>query len=437
MSGIPVVRNGPKKQVVKVGFRGRVGAKVIGSTYDEDGRLIMTLDDGSTVDGGINEAFVDLQDEVGQKVDQSTLDSFASEVTGAFEQLGTASASDVGAGDDQLPTNSAVDVKIFDVAGIDEIKILAGELDPDRIEAARDADGELRVMKVIGHSGTVYYGAEAPLVSPGPTEFILFLTGGQSNMQGVGSSALSVSVPSGVAYQYYSGELDAVLGDPVGNASTGSCLPAFALEFYRRTGLGVIFVPSAVGSAGLTAAASAPAAGGNGLNWSSTGTLRGIAVDNVNAAIAAAESAGLAYRFGGVLWSQGERDARCLPSAGGQITEQDYIDEYQLLRAYFDSAFGGSKWPWIMSQTGGDAEGIDAAGLADMRELQRQMVQTQPNLYFGWTGAYNLIARDEMRDKDFPGGTSSQNRSHYSQQGYNEMGKAMAVVAASVSIGSA
>ncbi|MCS5873590.1 sialate O-acetylesterase [Klebsiella pneumoniae subsp. pneumoniae] len=99
--------------------------------------------------------------------------------------------------------------------------------------------------------------------------------------------------------------------------------------------MGVIFIPTAVGSSGLTAIASLPANGGNGQNWSGTGTLRGTAIARYNDAIAALESGGFAYRFGGVLWSQGERDARCLPSASNKITEQDYKNEFANLKSYF------------------------------------------------------------------------------------------------------
>lgn len=65
MSHVVGVKNRTGGRVMLAGVRGRRGAQVVGSTFDEDGRLIMTLDDGSTVDGGINGAFLGLQQEVG------------------------------------------------------------------------------------------------------------------------------------------------------------------------------------------------------------------------------------------------------------------------------------------------------------------------------------------------------------------------------------
>nr|VGM47931.1 flagellar biosynthesis, cell-distal portion of basal-body rod [Klebsiella pneumoniae] len=318
--------------------------------------------------------------------------------------------------------------------GVSELIEINGRADPYRVTAYRDEDGNLRIVQYAKFNQYWSLGSDSESESRNPTEYVVFLVAGQSNAQGMGSAAKSPSVNQGVAYQYYNGALTPVLGDSVGNASTGSAWPAFANEFYRRTGLGVVFIPSAVGSSGLTAIASLPANGGNGQNWSGTGTLRGTAIARYNDAIAALESGGFAYRFGGVLWSQGERDARCLPSASNKITEQDYKNEFANLKSYFSETFG-DKFVWIISQTGGDDAGIDAQGLTDMRRLQREIVRSTPGVYFGWNGAYNLIARGLMRSHDFPNDPDNVNRSHYSQQGYNEMGTAMAVVAASIATG--
>ncbi|MBZ4061415.1 hypothetical protein IDX10_11820 [Klebsiella pneumoniae] len=318
--------------------------------------------------------------------------------------------------------------------GVSELIEINGKSDPYRVTAYRDEAGNLRIVQYAKFNKYWSLGSDSEIESSNPTEYVVFLIAGQSNAQGMGAAAKSPSVNPGIAYQYYGGNLTPVLGDPVGNASTGSAWPAFANEFYRRTGLGVVFIPAAIGSSGLAAIASLPANGGNGQNWSGTGTLRGTAIARYNDAISALESGGFAYRFGGVLWSQGERDARCLPSASNKITEQDYKNEFSNLKSYFSETFG-EKFVWILSQTGGDDAGIDAQGLADMRRLQREIVRSTSGVYFGWNGAYNLIARGLMRSHDFPNDPDNVNRSHYSQQGYNEMGTAMAVVASAVAIG--
>lgn len=311
--------------------------------------------------------------------------------------------------------------------------------DPDRVELIADQAGDYRVLQAYGPtiSGPVVFGAETYRPDPEPiltpTEFVVFLIAGQSNAQGIGKPSLSPAIPEGVAYQYYNGALTAATADPIGNADTASAWPAFANEFFRLTGLGVIFVPAAAGNSGLTVAASSSAVGGNTQNWTSPTGLRSTAMDRLQAALSAASAAGLAWRFGGVLWSQGERDSRCLPNATsnpGVITEGDYRTAFENLVSYFNAQIGYSKWPFIVSMTGGDTEGIDADALASMRALQRRITREVQQARLGWTGAFNLIARGLMRWHDFPSGSPDQNRSHYSQQGYNEMGAAMAAVAA-------
>ncbi|OWQ54779.1 hypothetical protein CEE60_07210 [Stenotrophomonas maltophilia] len=318
-----------------------------------------------------------------------------------------------------------------------------GELssDPDRAELIIDVNGTYRVISVLDSQrrGPVFFGVSGSgsLEPHLPTEFVVFVIAGQSNAQGIGYPPRSPSIPAGVAYQYSANVLVPLVGDPVGNADTASAWPSFVNEFYRRTSMGVVLVPAAAGNSGLTLAASAPAVGGNGVNWTAEGGRRTFAMDRLQAAVNALNNASIAWRFGGVLWSQGERDSRCLPNATsnpGVITEQEYAVAFDGLLSYFNSRIGNEKWPFILAMTGGDDEGIDANALASMRALQREIANTRSQVRLGWTGAFNLIARGLMRKHDFPDGTSSQNRSHYSQQGYNEMGAAMATVASSVSI---
>ncbi|HID2843112.1 TPA: hypothetical protein ACXGI0_005536, partial [Klebsiella pneumoniae] len=148
--------------------------------------------------------------------------------------------------------------------GVSELIEINGKSDPYRVTAYRDEDGNLRIVQYAKFNKYWSLGSDSENESSNPTEYVVFLIAGQSNAQGMGAAAKSLTVNPGIAYQYYSGNLTPVLGDPVGNASTGSAWPAFANEFYRRTGLGVIFIPTAVGSSGLTAIASLPANGGNG-----------------------------------------------------------------------------------------------------------------------------------------------------------------------------
>jgi len=260
-----------------------------------------------------------------------------------------------------------------------------------------------------------------PSASAAPTEFVVFLAIGQSNMNGHGNSGLSPAIPAGRAYQYYSGALTAITGDPVGAALSGGSIPAFINEFYARTGMGVIIVPCAYDSSSLTAAASITGAN----NWSSTGNLRAAAITALNAAKAAAVTANLMHRFGGVLFCQGETDA--IGIDGSLITKANYKTEFGLLLAYFEAQLGYTAgiMPVVISRTGRNSGG-DTTGYSQIRAAQVEFAQTYPNVFIGFTGPLNFTARGLMIDT-----------LHYTQAGYNEMGKALGVVAASVAVGRA
>lgn len=249
-----------------------------------------------------------------------------------------------------------------------------------------------------------------------PSEWDMFLCIGQSNAVGsAGGVVDTVSIPAGVMKQYYSGALTDKTADPVGNASNNSALPAFALEYWRRTGRGVIFVPAASGSTALVAAADA----GSG-NWSATGTLRGSAITLLNAAKAAANSAGLAWKFAGAIWCQGEQDAVAIDSA--TITKANYTTELGTLLTYMQTQTGsGSTMPFIISVIGSRtvAGGGDTTGFQQIRAAQIEFAAGRPNVFIGFTAAKTFVARNLMWDGV-----------HYSARGYDEMGRALASVAA-------
>lgn len=241
-----------------------------------------------------------------------------------------------------------------------------------------------------------------------PIEFDMFLVIGQSNAVGSGGGVVATTtVPAGVMKQYYSSALTDKTADPVGNASNNSALPAFALEYWRKTGRGVIFVPAASGSTSLVAAADA----GSG-NWSATGTLRGSAITLLNAAKAAADSAGLAWKFAGVIWCQGEQDAVSIDAA--TITKANYTTELGTLLTYLQTETGsGSTMPFIISVIGTQtaAAGGDTSGYQQIRAAQLEFAQGRSNVFIGFAAAKGFVARNRMWDGV-----------HYNAQGYDEMG---------------
>ncbi|MER9174598.1 sialate O-acetylesterase [Mesorhizobium sp. M0955] len=253
-------------------------------------------------------------------------------------------------------------------------------------------------------------------VAVAPTQFYVFLIAGQSNAVGQGDSG--PTIPSGVAKQYYSSALTNIVSDPVGNASTGSAWPAFAKKFFELTGCGVIFVPTAVSGSAQAAAADR----GSG-HWDVGGTLYGASVIALNAALVAVEAASLAWQLGGILWVQGEADAIQITSA--ITTDSVYYSALDAMLTRFETDTGGGFVPFLMAMTG-QQNTSDPSGWPLVRAKQRVFVKSRDNAFLAFTGAKNFAARGLMKDTY-----------HYFQAAYDEMGEAMAVVAAAVCLGRA
>ncbi|MBN2714109.1 MAG: hypothetical protein JXR97_16945, partial [Planctomycetes bacterium] len=79
-----------------------------------------------------------------------------------------------------------------------------------------------------------------------PTSYDLFITIGQSNMEGHGNYLYSPSVHTQLGYEVTGSSIDD-LADPFGGAQTGSCIPAFANQWFNDTGRGFIGIESARG----------------------------------------------------------------------------------------------------------------------------------------------------------------------------------------------
>jgi len=250
-----------------------------------------------------------------------------------------------------------------------------------------------------------------------PLMWDMFLVAGQSNAVGKGAGGTPL-IRSGIAKQYYSGVLTDLASDPVGNADDASAWPAFANEYYRRTGRGSIFVPRAVLGSGLQAYL--------GSNWSDTGALRGPAAAAVTAAYNAI-SPTLPVQFAGVLWIQGETDGDNIDAGVSGVTEAGYTTQLATLKAYFEAQFGfaSGMMPFLIAETGQRTTG-DTAGWQAVRRAQRAGARTIPGVYLAHTGARFFVARSMMRDP-----------LHYSGSAYTEMGNSFATVSASRCIGNA
>jgi len=149
---------------------------------------------------------------------------------------------------------------------------------------------------------------------------------GQSNMEGKGSSAASPSVANGSIEIRRNGTIQA-LADPVDASSTGSLYPAFANEWFTRTGKPSAVMNSAFGNTSLL-----PNASGN---WSPNGANRSLATANEFTAWRAISDSS-SYHFGqrNALWLQGENDAGTYN--GTTITDTLYTSALENLFDYFD-----------------------------------------------------------------------------------------------------
>lgn len=272
----------------------------------------------------------------------------------------------------------------------------------------------------------------AMLVPAPPMMWDIFLLAGQSNMVGL-ALAGETPIKPGIAKQWYSGALTDLTDDPVGAANTGSMCPAFAAEYYRRTGRGVIFVPAAVLGSGLQSVAG----GGSGVSntWSAAAgsggaAYRVAAITALNAAKAEATSAGLAWQFAGVLWCQGEADGDAIGTSVVGASKAGYVAEFTTLLAYFEAQTfnAAGKMPMLIIRTGTRSpnSGAYISAYQDIRDAQDTCARTLPGVFMAFTGAVNFLTRNMMQDTY-----------HWNQAAQDEVGVSVAMVASARCVGCA
>lgn len=284
----------------------------------------------------------------------------------------------------------------------------------------RDISGRLRVKEAMGNGYSFLAGGSAIQAA---TTWMMVLPIGQSNMEGRGDASLSVKVPTGVAkwWDSVSGSFKEMV-DPVEDATTGSCFPSFCLEIWKRTGIGVIVVPCAQGSAAVTQQA-ATGAGQGVNNWSQTGALRAQAQARLSAAMSAANAAGLCWQFGGIIFSGGETDAQQIDSGATGLDQTVFKSGLLNLISWSKDVSGSPYSPFTISRTGRLRSG-DTTGFQQVRQTQMEIVRENLNVFMGFTGALNFPERGMMTDE-----------LHYIQSGYNEMGKNLGIVQSVVGLG--
>jgi hypothetical protein len=256
------------------------------------------------------------------------------------------------------------------------------------------------------NDGSVYLvdsDGTSTILSVQPEEIDVFLVAGQSNASGKGVAASSPNPQFDTVYHWYPGAFNMVT-DEVGNANTGSAWPSFGITWHSLTGRKICFVPSAVESSAQVAAADSGAG-----NWDTTGTLYDTAVSNLENALLDIAAAGYTPVLRGILWSQGETDAAAINAT--TITSGQYTTALTTMVTNFRVNFGVDL-PFYIFRTGTRTDQSDAGYLA-IRDAQDAFAYSDPL-------RNRMVFRNAV---DFPTRSLMIDVVHYSQAGYNEMGR--------------
>lgn len=253
-----------------------------------------------------------------------------------------------------------------------------------------------------------------------PHEYVLCLIAGQSNASYYGGDANQApSVPNGVCYIWdntYNVLRELNDGSSASNTCKQTYAPALALEFYKRTGMGLIVVNSAVGSTAQTSEADNGAG-----NWSQTGNLRQLSVTRFNNCQAYLKANNFCFQNGFIVWSQGERDGQEIQL--NTITKELYKTTLLDMIDFFKTSLG-SKLPFILTATAYYVTSGNNTGAKAVRDAQYEVAHEKLGAYMGFTGTVKFPDRGLMSDNV-----------HYSQEGKNIMGTALGKIASILSAG--
>jgi len=262
------------------------------------------------------------------------------------------------------------------------------------------------------------------VANPLPGDIQNVVTGGQSNGRGRGDSSTSPDVTTNDAFEWNNAtDGHVTLDDPVGvdgtAANTGSAWPQFAITFQKMTGLPICIIPCAVGGASVVYEADNstntwdPDISGNHYDDFAKSKIQGCEDWQNNN--------GWNPNILCWAWSQGEDETYDITGWDDTIA-QDYITNTNTIFDRFNSDFDA---PVFVAQTGYPKDG-DRDGFAIVRKLQQHIVYPRDDAFMAWEGAKTLPDRGLM-DPD--------TNLHYSQEGYNVMGKEMARAAVGLAHG--
>jgi len=229
----------------------------------------------------------------------------------------------------------------------------------------------------------------------------VFLVAGQSNANGLGDPAAAPPGPDDAReYDPETGEV-APLAEPVGPGDGGSAWTAFARAYQDATGRSVAVVSTAVNGAALHPDADEERGAGD---WQAGGEYARGAVAAVEDCMEALDDA----TFRGVLWHQGESDAIAIDD--GHHTLDAYEAAFWDLLDYFREAFGAETDLFLFQI--GRRRDADTEGWQAVRDAQERFAEDDPHVHLVFDGAVAFGEDGRMQDVY-----------HYTQAGYDEMGR--------------
>ncbi|MFB6119965.1 MAG: sialate O-acetylesterase [Halobacteriaceae archaeon] len=229
----------------------------------------------------------------------------------------------------------------------------------------------------------------------------VFLVAGQSNANGLGDPDAAPPGPDGAReYDPEAGTLEP-LSEPVGPGDGGSAWTAFARAYRDATGRPLVVVSTAVNGAALHPDADEHRDAGD---WRPDGEYARHAVSAVEECMATLDDA----TFRGVLWQQGESDAIAIDD--GHHSLDAYEAAFWDLLSYFRDAFGPETSLFLFQI--GRRRDADTDGWRAVREAQAGFAAADENVHLVFDDAVAFGEDGRMQDVY-----------HYTQAGYDEMGR--------------
>lgn len=244
----------------------------------------------------------------------------------------------------------------------------------------------------------------------------LFIVAGQSNAVGTGGQPpIEDASWAGLFWNWrnQSSKSLAPLKDSVYSSTQKSAWPAFGRKWFELTGRKVIILNVAKGGAVVT-----DTRPGTDMSWyGDDAPCRQVATREWTALVQHLTTEDIDYTLRGLIWSQGEWDARYINS--GDTTKDAYrygtIDVFD----YFAELTSTPKLSIFISETGYEDNCFTNPSLMaaynTVQSVQSDIADERENCYLAYAGAKYFHQAKMMKDYV-----------HYNQSGYNDMGYGLA-----------